>query len=78
MVHRQRVGENTEAILELEAEGGLSLRDWFAGQASEEDIRANTGSKEDSFGYRMPLRTREEARYHYADTMLKAREKPSR
>jgi hypothetical protein len=45
---------------------GMTLRDWFATHATEEDILAAQGT------YR--LVTRYEARYIHADNMLKARE----
>lgn len=47
-------------------EQGMTLRDWFASHATEEDILAAQGT------YR--LVTRYEARYIHADAMLKARE----
>jgi hypothetical protein len=43
---------------------GMSLRDWFAGQASETDVLAHMDRE---------MITREEAKYAYADAMLKAR-----
>lgn len=49
---------------------GLSLRDWFAGQATEEDIQ---DILQKSFGCG-ELPTRAEARMLFADTMLAARE----
>ena len=65
---------------------GMTLRDYFASRATEEDINAHIwkGHKEDYVmvdGYgkklvakREAMWTREEAKYRYADTMLKARE----
>ena len=65
---------------------GMTLRDYFAAKASEEDINAHIwkGHTEDyvtADGYgkklivqRQAVWTREEARYRYADAMLKARE----
>ena len=65
---------------------GMTLRDYFAAKASEEDINEHIfkGHKEDyaiTDGYgrkaiikREAMRTREEARYRYADAMLKARQ----
>jgi hypothetical protein len=50
---------------------GMTLRDWFASTALEEDIIAHIVYYADSTEF---SRTREEARYHYADAMLKARE----
>lgn len=52
---------------------GMSLRDWFAGQATEADI--------DEFKYQQPSesnnftheRTRAQAKYAYADAMIEAR-----
>jgi hypothetical protein len=62
---------------------GMSLRDWFAGQASEEDIEyhmkngkaAIKGTDEDDgYGPDYTYPTRESARYAYADAMLAARQ----
>jgi hypothetical protein len=66
-------------------QGGMTLRDYFAAKASEEDIRANIEGPmqecivESSDGrkhitHRNVKYTREQAKYRYADTMLKARE----
>jgi hypothetical protein len=67
-------------------ESGMSLRDYFAAHASEEDIKywqpmgvmvtqvreLRNGSKQ---LYEAPgMYTREQARYRYADAMLAARE----
>ena len=63
----------------------MTLRDHYAGLATEQDIKSHDTSegKEtveiDSFGneykYLRPIRyTREQAKYRYADAMLKARE----
>ena len=51
---------------------GMTLRDYFATHASEEDIRINGGHTPD----RTRIFTREEARYRYADSMLEERAKP--
>ena len=64
---------------------GMTLRDYFAAKASEEDIRANIEGPmqecivEGSDGrkhitHRTVKYTREQAKYRYADAMLKARE----
>ena len=64
---------------------GMTLRDYFAAKASEEDIRANIEGPmqecivEGSDGrkhitHRNVKYTREQAKYRYADAMLKARE----
>ena len=54
---------------------GMSLRTWFAGQATEEDVQAHTQiwSAEavlphDTVG----KRDRQAAKYHYADAMIAA------
>ncbi len=53
---------------------GMSLRDWFAGQASEEDIRAHLGTQTHPYtGHTINLRSREKAKYDYADEMIAAR-----
>ncbi len=48
----------------------MNLRDWFAGQAREKDV--NTW-RDILLQNGMPV-TREEAKYAYADAMLRARE----
>lgn len=51
---------------------GVSLRDWFATHASENDIRRHQSIIERSNGYTyMP--SIEECKYHYADAMIAAR-----
>lgn len=51
---------------------GMTLRDWFAGQASETDILFHSNLL---FAKRPdPYPTREECKYAYADAMLAARE----
>jgi hypothetical protein len=67
------------------AHEGMTLRDYFAAKASEDDIRANIEGPmqecivEGSDGrkhitHRTVKYTREQAKYRYADAMLKARE----
>lgn len=57
---------------------GMSLRDWFAGQASEQDIKHHQQfvQYERAYGENPkpaePKFTREQARYRYADAMLAA------
>ena len=52
---------------------GASLRDWLASHASEQDIEEHTlGTLRDS-GRSYNHRSREQAKYAYADAMLKAR-----
>jgi hypothetical protein len=64
---------------------GMTLRDYFAAKASEDDIRANIEGPmqecivEGSNGrkhitHRTGKYTREQAKYRYADAMLKARD----
>ena len=56
----------------VNAQEGMSLRDWFASHASENDIRRHQSIIERSNGYTyMP--SIEECKYAYADAMLKAR-----
>ena len=59
-------------------DNGMSLRDWFAGQATEEDIEAHLGGEVCvESGRKINKRSRESAKYHYSDAMLAARkEKP--
>ena len=63
----------------------MTLRDYFAAKASEEDVKNYEQSEDgemvgtDTYGteWRRPriiYHTREEAKYRYADAMLKARE----
>jgi len=57
---------------------GMSLRDWFAGQATEQDVQNHIGESVTHLSgatYRNTTRTREEAKYAYADAMLAARAK---
>ena len=52
---------------------GVSLRDWLASHASEQDIEDHTlGDLRDS-GRSYNHRSREQAKYAYADAMLRAR-----
>lgn len=62
---------------------GMSLRDYFASKATEDDVQFhmihhfNNGRDLKLFpnvGTGVPNRTREQAKYQYADAMLKARE----
>jgi hypothetical protein len=73
------------ATLAQKTEGGMTLRDYFAAKASEDDIRANIEGPihecivEGSDGRkhitnRTVKYTREQAKYRYADAMLKARD----
>jgi hypothetical protein len=69
-----------------EAANGMTLRDYFAAKASEDDINEHAwkGHTEDfvtTDGYgkktvikRQAMWTREQAKYRYADAMLKARD----
>jgi hypothetical protein len=54
------------------AHEGMTLRDYFAAKASEEDI-AEFLPKTVGESIRYPHRTRQWARYKHADRMLKAR-----
>ena len=60
---------------------GMTLRDWFAGQASKEDIAEYTPKSINAFatfkkshGYPW---SREWAKYRYADTMIAVRKLPT-
>ena len=56
------------------AHGGMTLRDWFAAQASEQDINHwSTGWVASNGREVIKHFSREEARYRYADAMLAAR-----
>jgi hypothetical protein len=52
--------------------GGMSLRDWFAGRATQDDVRAHQWTPDEN-GIPTDTRTREEAKYAYADAMIAAR-----
>ena len=76
----------TPAGVSYITEQGMTLRDYFAAKASEEDIKAHQdgGVKEQVVDDYLNARkrivhcnvryTREQAKYCYADAMLKARE----
>ena len=51
---------------------GMSLRDWFAANASENDIRRHQSIIERTNGYTYAPSI-EECKYAYADAMIKAR-----
>lgn len=51
--------------------GGMSLRDWFAGQATEQDVQNHGGGWNEA---ERRTWTREEAKYRYADAMIAAKE----
>ena len=55
------------------SDAGMSLRDYFAAKASEEDIAEYMPTKVGEAKL-YPHRTRQWARYKHADAMLKARE----
>ena len=73
IVHRQQVGQNIEASVTMEAVGGLTKRDWFAGMALQGYLagRNHVGEKAaDCF-----LRDQVAKQcFGYADAMLAARE----
>ena len=52
--------------------GGMSLRDWFASHASEQDIRRHQSIIERSNGYTYAPSI-EECKYAYASEMIRAR-----
>ena len=52
---------------------GMDLRDYFAAKASEQDIQEHLWERVGGYG-KIASCTREEAKYKYADAMLKARE----
>jgi hypothetical protein len=64
------IGDDGTITIDKELIGGMTLRDWFAGQASEADIRHHQCFIGDSGDFRY---SREEARYRYADAMIAAR-----
>jgi hypothetical protein len=62
---------NPNAYVMFPSGPGMSLRDWFAGQATEGDIDQH-GDYYTAPGILVKV-TREEAKYRYADAMLAAR-----
>jgi len=53
---------------------GMSLRDWFAANASEQDIEEHLGGKiSPKTGRKTDCLSREKAKFAYADAMIKAR-----
>lgn len=53
---------------------GMTLRDYFAAKASEEDIAEyRLHAEPDEHGHLRPKMSREQAKFAYADAMLKAR-----
>ena len=62
--------DSTGACVPRESEFGMSLRDWFAGQASERDIAVHQYYY---FEGKDRRRSREQAKYVYADKMMQAR-----
>jgi hypothetical protein len=52
---------------------GVTFRDWLAWNATEEDIQHNLGQLEYKGQATFCSRTREEARYAFADRFLEAR-----
>lgn len=77
--------DNGDGFTQNQGETGITVRDYFAAKASEEDINEHIwkGFKEEyvydkydgtkEIRMRQAMWTREEARYRYADAMLKAR-----
>jgi hypothetical protein len=52
----------------------MSLRDWFAANASEQDIEEHLGGKiSPKTGLNINCLSREKAKFAYADAMIKAR-----
>jgi hypothetical protein len=77
--HAVRRWDNDQMSWCVESDGGMTLLDYFAAHASEEDIQEHTtkvwtDGNEFGEGYFIPTNTREEAKYAYAEAMLKARE----
>ena len=68
----------------LDGYDGMTLRDWFAGRATEEDVRKHQkrewvkgGLGICGNGYWTNITSRETAKYAYADEMIKTRGKSS-
>lgn len=62
-------GEDGLVWHQYPAMAGMTLRDWFAGQATQEDIDEH---RIGDFGEPLDI-SREEAKYRYADAMIAAR-----
>ncbi len=60
-------------IVGVKQSTGMDLRDYFAAQATEQDIQPFLWKSVGSYSA-VQCCTREEARYKYADAMMKARE----
>lgn len=59
----------------FEPRGGITMRDYFAARATEEDIEEHRGYRVNTkSGSREYVLTREQAKYAYADAMLRARQ----
>ena len=53
---------------------GMTLRDWVAGMASEADVEAHEGGQiHPQSGRKFNTRSREQAKYAYADAMIAVR-----
>ena len=63
-------GEDGRVWHQYPAGAGMCLRDWFAANASEDDIAEH---RLDDFGRPFPNISRECARYKYADAMIRER-----
>lgn len=82
---KKRVHRMGYATEDFEPVGGMSLRDYFAARAEEEDIRTHMEGPMQKSVTKSPAGrcyithettkyTREQAKFRYADAMLKARE----
>jgi len=56
-----------------DAYDGMTMRDWFAGQATDSDIKELMRIYDSAGRITDQYRTREQARYAFADLMLEAR-----
>jgi hypothetical protein len=63
--------DNGPGNIKSQAKPGMTLRDWFAGLATDEDVDEYGCYYSDGNTYTV---SRAVARYRYADAMLKARE----
>lgn len=52
---------------------GMTLRDWFAGNATEEDVRCWIDVFDENGAKVYPSRSRQAARYAFADSMIAER-----
>jgi len=71
-----REEDNRSVNLVSEAQRGMTLRDYFAIRATQQDIEFYSSYPDNNVPARIVVCSREKARYRFADAMLLEREKP--